>query len=441
VSAPAREPQAPAAAAGPELGKVGFRDPYTVYVMGVLWLVYVISYVDRQLIAVLLQDIKLEFVLSDAQMGWITGMAFAVSYSLVGLPIARVADRTTRRTVIAAGVAIWSVITALTGYVQGFWQLFLARIGIGAAESAGGPPGHSLISDFFPPHQRGRALALYSAGGSVGIALGMLIGGMLGDAYGWRATFAILGIPGLLIALLVRATVREPPRGRFDSGPALQSEPLGATMAYLWKRRSYVWLTTAATLHVFAGFGASMWNATFLRRIHGMSAGEAGLWLGLVSGVASFIGGIASAWVADHFGRRDARWYMWVSIIGSLCAMPFSYAFLLWPTAMPAVLFLIPSGFFGNSHAGVTFAMAQGIARPRMRALSAAIVLFVMNVGGLGAGPTILGMLSDFLTPRFGDQSIRYALMIIFIPHLLACVCNVIAARTLREDLAAAQQA
>lgn len=438
MSAPAREPQAPAAAAGQP--KVGFQDPYTVYVMGALLLVYVISYVDRQLIAVLLQDIKLEFGLSDGQMGWITGMAFAVAYSLVGLPVARLADRSTRRTVISVGVAIWSLITALTGYVQGFGQLFLARVGIGAAESAGGPPGHSLLADYFPPHQRGRALALYSAGGSVGIALGMLLGGMLGDAYGWRAAFVILGIPGLLIALLVRFSVAEPPRGRFDVGHAPESEPLRATLQYLWKRRAYVWLTLAATLHVFAGFGASTWNATFLRRIHGLSATEAGFWLGVVSGTASFLGGLAAGWMADHFGRRDARWYMWVPIIGSLVAMPFSYGFLLLPTVTTAVLCVIPSSFFGNSHAGVTFAMAQGIARPRMRALSAAIVLFVINIGGLGAGPTILGMLSDFLVPRFGDESIRYALMIIFLPHLLACLCNWLAARTLREDLAAAQR-
>jgi predicted MFS family arabinose efflux permease len=439
VSAPAREPQPEESGAGEE--KVGFRDPYTVYVMGAMLLVYIISYIDRQLMAVLLQDIKLEFGLTDGQMGMLTGIAFAVAYSVVGLPVARLADRTARRTVIAVGVVVWSAITALTGAVQNFAQLFVARLGVGAAESAGGPPGHSLLADYFPPHQRGRALALYSAGGSVGIMLGMWIGGILGQEYGWRAAFMILGVPGLVVALLIRFTVREPPRGRFDVGHTPESEPLSVTAAYLWQRRAFVWLTLAATLHVFAGFGASTWNATFLRRVHGLTSGEAGFWLGPVSGISSFVGGLAAGWIADHFGRRDARWYMWVPIFGSLLAMPCSYAFLLWPTVMPAVLFLIPSAFFGNSHAGVTFAMAQSIARPRMRAMAAAIVLFIMNVGGLGAGPWILGMLSDYLGPRFGDESIRVALMIIALPHLAACVLNVIAARTLREDLAAAQRA
>jgi predicted MFS family arabinose efflux permease len=438
VSIPAREPQATAAAAGEE--KVGFADPYTRFVMGALFLVYVFSYIDRQLMSVLLQDIKLEFALSDGQMGLLTGISFALAYSIVGLPVGRLADRYARRSIIAVGVALWSVMTALTGRAHGFTQLFLARIGVGAAESTGGPPGHSLLADYFPADQRGRALALYSSGGSVGIMAGMWIGGILGDLYGWRAAFMILGLAGLPVVLLIRFGVREPARGRFEAGEPPPSEPLGTTLAYMWQRRAFVWMTVAATLHVFAGYGASTWNPTFLRRVHGLSAGEAGFWLGPVSGIAAFLGGVASGWVADQLGRRDPRWYMWVPVIGSLCAMPFSYAFVLTPTLYPAVFFIVPSSFFGNSHAGVTFAMAQSMVRPRMRAMSAAIVLFVINVGGLGAGPTLFGMLSDYLTPRFGIEAIRYALLIVFLPHLLACAFNVLAARTLREDLAAAQR-
>jgi MFS family permease len=436
VSSPAREPQAEAPAAGE---RVGFSDPYTLFVMGSLFFVYVFSYIDRQLMSVLTDDIKREFQLSDGQMGLLGGITFALAYSIVGLPVARLADRHPRRTIIAVGVATWSIMTWLFGRAQSFGQLFLIRVGVGGAESAGGPPGHSLLADYFPPSERGRALALYSAGGAVGIMLGNWVGGQLGDAYGWRAAFAIMGLPGLAVALLVGFGIREPKRGRFDAGPAA-AEPLAATLRYLLARRAFVWMTLAATLHVFAGFASSYWNPSLLRRVHGLTAGEAGFWMGPVSGSAAFLGGFASGWVADHFGRRDARWYMWVPIIGTLCALPFSLAFVLWPTLYPAVFFLLPSSFFGNSHAGVTFAMAQGLARPRMRALSAAIVLFVMNVFGLGAGPTVSGMLSDYLTPRFGLESIRYALLIVFVPHLLACVANVIAARTLREDLAIAQR-
>jgi predicted MFS family arabinose efflux permease len=373
-------------------------------------------------------------------MGLLSGITFALAYSLVGLPVARLADRHARRTIVASGVALWSLMTALTGRVTDFAQLFVARIGVGAAESAGGPPGHSLLADYFPPHQRGRALALYSAGGSIGIMIGMWLGGILGDLYGWRRAFIILGFAGLPVALLIRLTVREPRRGRFDLAPTPASEPLGETLRYMWQRRAFVWMTVAATLHVFAGFGASNWNPTFLRRVHGLSASEAGFWLGPVSGTAAFLGGFASGWVADHLGRRDARWYMWLPIYGSLIAMPFSYAFILSPTLHPWIFFIIPSSFFGNAYAGVTFAMAQSMVRPRMRAMSAAVVLFIMNVGGMGAGPTIFGMISDYLTPRFGNEAIRYALLIVFLPHLLACVSSWLAARTLRDDLAAAQR-
>ncbi len=418
----------------------GFADPYSRYVMGVLFLVYVVSYIDRQLMAVLLDPIKHELGASDAQMGLLTGIAFAIFYSVFGLPIARLADRSSRRTVIAASVAAWSLMTALTGWTRSYTQILLARIGVGVGEAGGGAPSHALLSDYFPPDQRGRALALLSGGGAVGIMLGLWLGGVLGDLFGWRMAFWLLGFPGLAVALLVRLTVREPPRGRFDGGGARESDPLGVTLRYLWQRRAFVYMTLAATLHVFAGFGASNWHPSFLRRVHGLTGSEVGFWLGPVTQVAAFVGGVSSGWISDRLGRRDLRWYMWVPLLGSLVTLPFSYGFLLADSFPLAIACMVPAAFLGNSYAGVTFAMAQGIARPAMRATAAAVVLFVMNVGGLGMGPTIFGAMSTWLEPRFGQESIRVALMIVGIPHLVACVFNWLAARTLREDLAFGQQ-
>ena len=247
------------------------------------------------------------------------------------------------------------------------------------------------------------------------------------------------GLPGFALAIVVRLTVREPTRGRFDKGPAPPRESLRAVLGTLWRIRAFRWMTLAATLHVFAGFGAANWTPAFLMRIHGMTASEAGFWLGPVVGAGSLTGGLFWGWAVDAWGKRDLRWYMWLPTIATMIAMPFSYAFLLWPTDN-AIWFQIFSAFFGNCYTGATFAMVQGLAKPHMRAMAAAGVLFVMNLGGLGLGPTIIGFMNDWLTPRFGIEAIRVSMLIIGLPHVVAAVFGIMAARTLREDLAAAQR-
>ncbi len=419
--------------------RIGFANPYSRYVMAVLFAVYVMSYIDRQLASVLLEDMKHDLGASDAQMGLLTGVAFAIVYATLGIPIARWADRGVRRSIIAGGLAVWSVATALTGAGRSYFEVLLARFGVGAGESAAGPPGHALLSDYFPLEQRGRALAIYSAGGSLGMMLGMWLGGLLGDLYGWRAAFVIVGLPGLALAVLVRATVREPVRGRFDNTPPPRRESLRVVATTLWQTRSFRWMTLAATLHVFAGFGASTWSPAFLMRIHDMTVSEAGFWLGPVVGTGGFIGGLFWGWAVDAAGKRDLRWYMWLPTIATMVAMPFSYTFLLWPD-QNAIYFQIVAAFFGNCYAGATFAMVQSLARPHMRAMAAAGVLFVMNLGGLGLGPTIIGFMNDWLTPRFGIEAIRVSLLIIGVPHVLAAVFGVLSARTLREDIARVQR-
>jgi predicted MFS family arabinose efflux permease len=432
-----RPPQTPPSGAPPEA-----PDAYAWYVLGVLFLLYVIAYIDRQVMSVLLHPIKQEFGVSDTAMGFLSGIAFAIFYVCVGVPIARWSDRGVRRSIIALAVAVWSAMTALTGAAQSYAHLLLARIGVGIGEAGGGAPAHSLVSDYFPPARRATALGILTTGGGIGMMLGLALGGWLGDRYGWRFAFVALGLPGLAVAVLVRTTVREPPRGRFDAGASRRAgdETTASVVRYLWAFRSFRWLTLAATLHVFAGYGAATWNPTFLVRVHGMTLTEAGFWLGPITGVCSGAGAVLWGMLADRLGRRDERWYMRLPAIGSLAALPFAYGFVLWPGALGAVLFLVPSSLLGNCYTGATFAMTQGLARPHMRALAAAFILLVMNLLGFGLGPLIVGAMNDWLAPRYGLAAIRYSLLIIALPHLLAAAMNLLAARSLREDLAVARQ-
>ena len=417
---------------------------YSRYVLGVLFTLYAVSYIDRQLMSVLLEPIKNEMQVSDTAMGFLTGIAFAIFYVLMGIPIARWSDRGSRRNIISLSVAAWSLMTAATGLATSYTHLLVARIGVGIGEAGGGAPSHSLISDYFPPERRATALGILTTGGGVGITLGLLLGGWLGDLYGWRIAFLVLGLPGVLVALLVRLTVREPVRGGFDSAAVrehatMSEDSVWDVVRFMWGHRSFRYLSFAATLHVFAGFGASNWNPAFLMRVHGMSGTEVGLWLGPIAGGCAGAGAIFWGMFTDRLGRRDERWYMWIPAVGSLCAMPFAYAFILIPEKTTALLFLIPAAFIGNCYTGATFAMTQGLARPHMRTLAAAIILFVMNLLGLGLGPFVLGVMNDVLEPRFGVLAIRYSLLLIALPHFLASVFNVLAARTLREDLAASR--
>jgi predicted MFS family arabinose efflux permease len=428
VSAPLAEP-------------AGASRAYARYALGALFVVYVVSYVDRQIMSVLLESIRKEVGASDSQMGLLTGVAFAVFHVIAGIPIARWSDRGTRRSIIALSMAAWSLMTAATALAQGYAHLLLARIGVGVGEAGGSAPSHSLVSDYFPPERRATALAVLTTGGSVGSMLGLWLGGWLGDLYGWRATFVIVGLPGIAVALLLRFTVREPPRGRFDApraaGPA-RRESLLEVQRYLWGFRSFRWMTLAATLHVFAGYGASVWNPTFLIRVHGMSQSEAGSWLALVS--FSALAGVGWGFAADRLARRDQRWYMFAPALGSLCAFPFTCFYILSPEPGPALAALVASSLLGNAYTGATFAMAQGLARPHMRTLAAATLLFVMNLFGLGLGPFAVGVLSDLLSPRYGLLALRYSLLLITLPHLVAAAMNLAAARSLRQDLARSQR-
>ena len=419
-----------------------FSEVYRRYILGLLLAVYIFNFLDRQILAVLLQSIKLEFSFTDTQLGLLGGLAFAVFYSVLGIPIAWLADRFNRRNIIAVALCLWSAMTAVCGLTTGFTSLFLARVGVGVGEAGGLPPSYSLISDYYPPQRRGTAMAVMGMGIPLGVLTGFLVGGWVNEFFGWRTAFMVVGTPGVLLALLLRFTLREPPRGQYDDARTQDQAPtLLATFRFLWKRPSCHHLCLAAALYGLSGWGAGIWQPSFFMRTHGMNSAEAGTWLAFVFGLSGATGAFLGGVIGDHVYRRtgDPRWYMWISGTGILVAIPFVFMVYLWPTPVPALLFLIVPTVLGHMYLGPVMAMLLGIAGARRRALASALYGFIINLVSMGLGPLSVGMLSDYLQPDYGADSLRYAILtVVIIATFWAAVHFLLAARHLRADLAQA---
>jgi len=407
---------------------------YTAYVLALLFGVAVFALVDRQIVGMLIVPIKQEFGVSDTLLGLLTGPAFAVFYVIAGIPIARWADRGVRRSIIALGLLAWSALTLASGLVTSFVQLALARSGVGIGEAAGTPPSHALISDYVRPERRATALALYSLGSTVGVFLAYLVGGWIRQAYGWRMVFIALGVPGVLLAVLIRLTVREPPRGRFEPAARAANEPVGAVVRYLLGLPSYRQVLIASGLHSLAASAAGIWNPAFLERVHGMSGAQTGVALALGHAPFSALGMVASGWIIDRLALRDSRWLMWYTGWSSILLAPFTLIFLLAPreialASMPVSALLTAAGIPGMH------ATNQALARPSMRALASALNLLVLSLIGFGLGSFIVGVLNDRFAAAFGDQAVRYSLALVAVLSIWSGVHNLLAARTLRADL------
>lgn len=412
-------------------------DGYRRYVLGVLVLVYVVNFIDRQVFSILIEPIKADIHLSDTQLGFLGGVAFAFFYTFAGIPIARWADRGNRITIVTLALVIWSGMTALTGLARGFATLMMARIGVGIGEAGCSPPIHSLISDYFPPERRATALSIYALGIPIGAAIGTLAGGWIGQYYGWRVAFLVVGLPGLLIALLVKLTLREIPRGHSEglNAAAQQTESVGGVIRFMWRLKSFRHLALAGSLHAFVGYGVGLFLPSFFMRIHGFGLAETATYLFLI-GLTGMIGTFLGGFLGDRLGVRDKRWYAWVPGIATIAAVPFAAAFYLWEDPIVALLLAIPGAILGPMYLGPTFGMTQTLVKPHMRALASAILLFILNLIGLGLGPLFAGFLSDQLRPRFGVESIRYALLIVAVGgNVWAALHYYLASRTLREDL------
>jgi MFS family permease len=419
---------------------------YANYVLIALTLCYVLNTMDRsQILAASLQSIKKELGASDFQMGALSGIPFAIFYSIMGIPIAAWADRSSRRNVLALAVASWSAMTALFGMSVNYAMLFTARVGTAIGEAGGSPPSHSLISDYFPKSRRGSAFAVFALGVPIGSSLGAFFGGWGNQNFGWRSTFILAGVPGLVIAALLWLTVKEPPRGMSDGvSRAAERAPVPGmfeVLGTLWQKRSFRHLTLAAALHSVVWYASSAFNNTFLQRSHHMSVGEAGNWIAVLSaiaGIGTFLGGYASDKLSVRF--EDRRWYLWVPGIATLLCVPFQFLTFLSADRMvmlPSFVFLMFSAavFFGPS-----FAMTQALATLRMRSVATSLLLFIQTLIGNGLGPSVTGLISDRLAPTFQQDSLRYALVIIGVVNVWAAVHYLLSSRTLRQDLEATEK-
>lgn len=420
---------------------------YANYVLGVLFFVYVFNFVDRQVLSVFIGPIKQEFGVSDTAMGLLVGFAFAVLYTFAGIPIARWADRGNRRNIIALGLAVWSAMTAVCGLSKTFLHLVLARVGVGFGEAAGTPPAHSLISDYFPPHKRAMALAIYAAGVHAGAAIAYLGGSYLREHFEWRTAFLLLGVPGLLFALVVRFTVREPPRGyselkKSEQGAAghqrgpVETATLGETLRFLLSSRTWVFLITGAAFISLAGYGVMMWGFEFLSRVHHMTPVAIGQWLALIVGAGGVVGTLFGGRLADRSFKLAPAKAISVPAWFTLACVPFGLAFLLVDIRWVALACFVPFSTLLNVYLPSVYSSIQNLSKLHMRATAVAILLFIINMVGAGAGPLIVGGLSDLFAPQFGAESIRYALAIVTVLSGVGCVFLILASRHYAQDLA-----
>ncbi|MDR3512428.1 MAG: MFS transporter [Caulobacteraceae bacterium] len=378
-----------------------FSERYTRWALVLLMFVYTSNFIDRTILATLGQPIKVDLKISDASLGLLQGFAFAIFYTVLGIPIARLAERRSRVTILSVCLVVWSGMTALCGVAQSFLQLLLFRFGVGVGEAGCSPAAHSLIADYFPSARRSSALAVYSFGIPLGGMIGAVAGGWIAEHMSWRVAFFIVGAPGLVLALIARLVLREPPRGHSEiAGPAGETAPTPSLIAVakrLFGAPSFRHMTAGVTLVSFAGYGVGGFaQPYFIRQFH-LGLAEVGLVFGVITGVSTGLGTLLGGFVTDWAGRRDRRWYSLVPGIGFLIATPFYVAAYLAPSWQLAALCLVLPGVFSYTYLGPTFGVMHNLVEPRMRATATALLFFVLNFIALGGGPFFTGLMSDIL--------------------------------------------
>lgn len=424
---------------------VGSR--YRWYVVWLLFVVYVLNFVDRQILIILMEPIRLEFGFSDKQLGLLGGLAFALLYSTLGIPIARLADRVNRVNIISVSILVWSLATALTGLARNFTHLLLARIAVGIGEAGCSPPAYSLLADYFSKEKRTTAFSIYSMGIYGGVFVGYLVGAVVAQYHGWRTAFWVVGLPGILVALVVKLTLREPPRGLADGGIApAEPPPMRQVLGELARKRTFQHLALAAALHAFVGYGVTGFHPSFLIRSHQFSVAEIGFILSVVAAVSGVGGTWLGGYLADRLTRlrRDVRWQLWVPGIATLINVPVALMAYTHPDRFAVIGLLFVSLIFGVMYLGPTFATMQRLVGARERALGSALLLLVINLVGLGLGPYLVGAVSDLMNQVYladggsaaaaKAQGLRAALVIMVCVNAWSFLHYMLAARTLERD-------
>lgn len=432
---------------------------YQRYALWLLMIIYTLNFLDRQVINILAEPIKRELGLADWQLGMLTGLAFAFLYTILGIPIARLAERKNRPLIISASVAAWSFFTVISGFTQNFFQLVLARVGVGIGEAGCTPPAHSLISDYVPKEKRASAIAFYSIGTPLGALIGMAMGGLVADAYGWRAAFMVAGAPGLILAVVVALTLVEP-RKKLSAALAAQARADGptflTTLKALKSNKTFWFLAFGVAIKAFIGYGQQPFIASFFFRVHtdqlaelaarasdilGVKLGVMGF-LGLALSALAGIGGVFGVWLGgylgDKLGAKDIRAYAVVPALAAILPIPFYIFGVMHADALFALLFLIIPAVLTSLWYGPVYATAQSIVEPRMRATTAAILLLVANLIGLGLGPVLVGAMSDIFAGPMGmgeAEGIRWALIVSSLLGLVAFALFWAARKTIKNDI------
>ena len=391
-------------------GEPSVAQTSTRMVMWILLLVYIFNFIDRQIVTILAEPIAQELSLSDTQIGLMTGLAFALFYTVLGIPIARYADRPTssRPLIIAVALTIWSGMTAISGFAQNFWQLLLARIGVGVGEAGCTPAAHSLIADSVPKEKRSGALAFYALGIPIGSLLGMAVGGVLNDWIGWRMAFLAVGLPGVLLALVVITVLKEPRRSAEFRATQAVHKPIDGkeTFKAIFGSKALVLLIIGGSFASFLAYGKVTWATIFFQRTHGLSPGEVGVMFGIVNGLAGAAGTYLGGWFADRYGSRNRRHVMTAPAIGMAIAAPAALLAYWVPDWRLALAIMIIPTALNSLYYGPFYSSVQGLVPLSARSMASAVTLFCQNLIGLGLGPLVFGALSDWIKPVYGDGSV-----------------------------------
>jgi MFS family permease len=426
------------------------------YAVGMLLVIYIFNFLDRQIVNILAEPIKLELGLADWQLGMLTGLAFAAFYTVLGIPIARYAEKADRVKIISVAVAVWSAFTIACGLAANFTQLLLARIGVGVGEAGCSPPAHSLITDYTPKEERASALAFYSMGIPLGSLAGMALGGLIADAFGWRAAFFVAGAPGIILAVMAFLTLPEPRRGLEKKVVPVKGPSFVDAIKELKSKKSFWWISIGAALSAMVGYGHIAFYGSFYLRNHGEGLtamavsvnemigvsfgpiGFVGTALGLIIGVCGAAGTFLGGVLADRAARKNVAGYATVpAIAGLVTVIPFIAAMLVDNVALSFLILAVPV-FAGAIWYGPIFASAQSLVHPQTRATAAAVLLFIINLIGLGLGPLLVGTFSDIFAQTMGPaEGIRWSMVTFGGVGGIASIAFFLAARTLKDEVVA----